>query len=98
MIGKSSSPASGAESPSGVLLYPSASNDPSVPHLHQVHTAHGVRLAVAEPETPTDGGPVSRHGDVLDIELAAAVRRERLPERQTRVAAFVSCAVWSWLE
>src|SRR5690606_11420146 len=71
-------------------------DDPAVADMHQVDAPN--RSAIAEMETPTDGGVVPHHDRVLDVETGNRVGGKHLPECKAGVLARVSRAVRGWLD
>src|SRR5690606_22532532 len=71
-------------------------DDPAVTDMHQVDAPN--RSAVAEMETPADGGVVPHHDGVLDVEMGNRVGGKPLPEREAGIMALVSRAFRGWLD
>ncbi len=74
--------------PSALHITP-AFHDQPVAHLHQVHTAHGLRLGRSPAEPPADHRPVAGGPDLLGFEVGVGVGRD--PDQNSWQAARPTC-------
>jgi hypothetical protein len=76
------------------LHVPHRRDDQAIPYAHQVDATHGILFAIAPAIAPADDGAILPRLDILELESAAPVRGNALPQFQAGHAADMPRAVW----
>jgi hypothetical protein len=71
-------------------------DDASSADPHEIYIAHGIALSITPPETPANDRPIISYDNVFEIEMGVRCSCDRLPQRHTRCAPHMACAIGRW--